>query len=87
MFSVYGRYHFDFNLNYWSATNVGSATAKSFAFMFNGNKSHCLSLGKLANVDIDPMLFDNQSKAWCHSINFLRVHLLSSKGLSLTPLA
>ena len=63
------------------------ATAKSFVFMFNGNKSHCLSLNKPANVDTGPMLFDNQSIAWCHSINYLRVHLLSGKGLSLTPLS
>ena len=40
-----------------------SATAKSFVFKFNGNKSHCLSLGKPANVDIGPVLFDNQSIA------------------------
>ena len=58
------------------------ATAKSFAFKFNCNKSHCLSLGKLAHVDIDPMLFDNQSVAWCHAIKYLGVHLLSSRGLS-----
>ena len=61
---------------------VCSATAKSFAYMINGNKSHCLSLGKLANVDICPMLFDNQSIAWCHSISYLGVHLLSVKGPS-----
>ena len=36
-----------------------SATAMLLAIKFSGNKSHCLSLGKLANVDIDPMLFDN----------------------------
>ena len=66
---------------------VFSATAKLFAFKFNGNKLRCLSLGKLANVDSDPMLFDNQSIAWCHSIYYLRVHLLSGKDLCLTPLA
>ena len=68
-------------------TNVSclSATVKSFAFKYNGNKSHCLSLDKLANADIDPMLFDNQS--WCHSINYFRVHLLSGKALSLISLA
>ena len=61
---------------------VCSATVKSFAFMLNGNKSHCLSLGKLVNVDIGSMLFDNQSIACCRSINYLRVHLLSGKSLS-----
>ena len=50
---------------------VCSATAKSFALKFNGNKSHCLSLGKLANVDVGPMLFDNHSIARCHSIKYL----------------
>ena len=44
------------------------ATTKLFAFKFNYNKSHCLRLGDLANgnlaVDIDPMLLDNQSRAW-----------------------
>ena len=54
---------------------VCSATAKSFAFMFNSNKSHCLSLGKLANVDIDPMFFDIQYIA-----SYIGVHLL--KGSS-----
>ena len=48
-----------------------SATAKLLAFMFNGNKSHCLSLGKHVNVDIGPVLFDNQSIAWFHSILLL----------------
>ena len=61
---------------------LSSDTAKSFTFKFNGNKSHCLSLGKLANMDIDPMLFGNQSIAWCQSINYLDVHSLSGKGLS-----
>ena len=61
---------------------VCSATDKSSAFKFNGNKSHCLSLGKLANVDIGHMLFDNQSADWCYSIKYLGVHLLSGKGLS-----
>ena len=61
---------------------VCSATAKSFAFTFNSSKSHCLSLGKLAHVDIGPMLFDNKSIAWCHSIKYLGVHLLSGKGMS-----
>ena len=28
------------------------------------------------------MLFDNQSIAWCHSIKYLGVHLLSGKCLS-----
>ena len=60
---------------------VCSATAKSFAFKFNGNKSHCLSLGKLVNVDIGPMLFDNLSIAWCYSIKYFDVHLLSGKCL------
>ena len=40
---------------------VCSATAKSLVVKLNGNKSHCLSLGKLANVDIGSMVFDNQS--------------------------
>ena len=61
---------------------VCSATAKSLAFMFNGNKSQCLSLGKQANVDIVPILFDNQAIDWCYSIKFLGVHLLSGKGRS-----
>ena len=43
-------------------------TTKLFAFKFNCNKSHRLSLGNLANgnlaVDIDPMLLDNQSRSW-----------------------
>ena len=60
---------------------VCSATAKSFGFKFNGNKSHCLSFDKLANVDLDPMLFDNQSITWCYSIRYLGVHLLSGKDL------
>ena len=42
---------------------VCSATAKTFAFKFNGNKSHFLSSGKLANVYIDSMLYDNPSIA------------------------
>ena len=65
-----------------------SITAKSFEFEFNDNKSHCLSWGKLINVDIGPMLFGNQSIAWCQSIKYLRVHLLSGKGLSfgITPI-
>ena len=58
---------------------VCSATAKSFAVRFNGNKSQ--PLGKLAYVDIAPMLFDNQCMAWCHSTKYLDVHLLSGKGL------
>ena len=37
---------------------VCPATAKSLKF--NGNKSHCLSLGKLVKVDIGDMLFDNR---------------------------
>ena len=57
------------------------ATTKSFAFKFNYNKSHCLSLGKLANVDMGPMLFDNQSIAWFHSIKYFGVQLLSGKRL------
>ena len=61
---------------------VCSATAKSFAFKFIGNKSHCLSFGKRANVDIGRMLFDNQSIARCHSIKYHGVHLLSGKGLT-----
>ena len=61
---------------------VCSATVKSFTFMFSGNKSHCLSLSKLANVGIGPMLFDDQSIAWCHWIKYLGVHLLIGKGLS-----
>ena len=40
---------------------VCSSTAKSFAFKFNGNKSHSFSLGKRANVDIGLILFDNKS--------------------------
>ena len=60
---------------------VCSASAKAFAFKLNGNKSHCLCLRKLANVDIGPMLFDNQSIAWCHSIEYLGVLLLSGKCL------
>ena len=47
---------------------VDLAPTKLFTFKFNYNKSHCLSVGNLANgnlaVDIDPMLFDNQSRAW-----------------------
>ena len=39
--------------------DVCSATAKSLALKFNGKKSHCLSLGKLANVDIGPVLLDS----------------------------
>ena len=46
---------------------VSSATAKSFAFKFNGNKSYCLSLGKLGDVDTG-LMFDNQSIVWYHSI-------------------
>ena len=67
---------------------VCSATAKLFEFKFNDNKSHCLSLGKLVNGDISPMLFGNQSIARCQSIKYLRVHLLSGKGLSfgITPI-
>ena len=67
---------------------VCSATAKSFKFKFNDNMSHCLSLGKLINVDICPMLFGIQSVAWCQYIKYLGVHLLSGKGLSLgiTPI-
>ena len=61
---------------------VCSATAKSLAFKFNGNKSHCLTFGKLANVDIGPMLFDNHSIAWCHSIKYIEVHLVNGKSLS-----
>ena len=60
---------------------ICSFTAKSFAFKFNGNKSHCISLSKFANVDIGPMLFDTQSRAWCHSINYLGIHFLSGRGL------
>ena len=53
---------------------VCSAIAKSFAFKFNDNKPHCLSLGKLGNVNMCPMLFDNQSTALCHSTKYLGVH-------------
>ena len=56
---------------------VCSAIAKPLAFIFNDNKSDRLSLNKLANVVIDRMLFDNQSIAWCHSIKYIGVHLLS----------
>ena len=48
----------------------------------NGNKSHCRSLGNFAYVEIGPMLFDDQSIAWCHSINYLGVLLLRGKVLS-----
>ena len=61
---------------------VYSATTKSYAFKFTYNKSHCLSLSKLANVDIGPMLFDNKSIAWFLSIKYLGVQLLSGKRLS-----
>ena len=44
--------------------------------------NHTLSLGKLAKVDTGPMLFDNQSIAWYHSIKYLGVHLPIGKGLS-----
>ena len=56
-------------------------SAKS-AFKFIGNESQCLSLGKLANVDIGPKLFDNRSIAGCYSIKYPGLHLLSGKGLS-----
>ena len=61
---------------------ICSATAKSLRFKFNGNKSHCLGFGKFASVDIGPMLFDNHSIAWCHSIKYLGINLPSGKGLS-----
>ena len=59
-----------------------SATATSLALKFNGKKSHCLSLGKLNNFDICPMLIDNQLIAWCQSIKYLGVHLFNGKGMS-----
>ena len=46
-------------------------------------KSHCLSLGKLANVDIGPVLLNNHLIAWSHTINYLCVHLLSGQGMPL----
>ena len=69
--------------------DVCSATAKSLALKFNGNQSHCVSLGKLAYFDIGPMLLNNdQLIAWCQSFKYLGVHLLSGKGLSfdITPI-
>ena len=72
------------------ATNVECifVTAMSLAFKFNGKKSYCLSLGKLANVDFDPMLLANQWIARCQSNKYLGVHLLCGKGLSfdITPI-
>ena len=61
---------------------VCSAAAKLLAFIFNDNKRHCLSLGKLVYVDIGPMLFDNRSTACNNTIKYLRVHLLICKCLS-----
>ena len=61
---------------------VCSVTAKSFAFKFNGNKSHSLSLGEVVNVDIGPVIRQSIYIAWWYSIKYHCVHLLSGKGLS-----
>ena len=68
--------------------DVFLATAKSLTLKSNGKKSHCLRLSKLTNVDIGPMLRDNQLIASCQFIKYLGVHLLSGKGLSfdITPI-
>ena len=50
---------------------VCSVTAKSLALNFNGKKSHCVSLGQLANVDLGPVLLDNQLIAWVNQLNIL----------------
>ena len=64
--------------------DVSAATAKSLVLKFNGKKSHCLSLNKFANVDIGPMLLDNELIAWWQFIKYFVIHLLSGKVLSLT---
>ena len=48
---------------------------------FNVNKCHCIVIGKLCKILIDPMILSGKSIEWCNSIKYLGVKLVSYKIL------
>jgi hypothetical protein len=62
--------------------NLCFETAASLDLNFNVNKSHCISFGKSAALKIDPMKIGSCEVAWCSSIKYLGVYIVSGKRIS-----
>ena len=58
-----------------------SELANLLSLEFNVKKSHCISIGKMRNVEISAMNLCDNSVYWSKTIKYLGVHLQSGKAL------
>ena len=56
------------------------AAACKLSLEFNVHKSHCMVIGSSVSCTIEPMCLGTQPLHWYQSLNYLGVHLVTSKN-------